>query len=327
MLDIWDWELLANPSEDRVENWRKECREKYQDLYDCDFSDRTLDERYNQILGNPLFYAIALLQENWLRWHWITKHRLFRLWYQNLNKDKRHWLHGRGRIYILLNDQQKIDTFNCTKLYASWCLPTNSYHLEVLVGGEDDGVMVSFACGLFSIWFGIENIIPKQWADKISKYDHERITGISFHHGSVWFDFWRHESGYAGWEGIHLSFDVVEFLLGSQKYSKRVIENGTVTVELPEGRYRGDAILYEATWKRPRNPFPLKVIKCELSFAVPIPIPGKGENSYDIDDDAIYGMTTASNSIEEALANLKKDVLKTRKRHGGDDWQPGGGDC
>ncbi|MHC5826003.1 MAG: hypothetical protein ACYT04_61670, partial [Nostoc sp.] len=88
--------------------------------------------------------------------------------------------------------------------------------------------------------------------------------------------------------------------------------------------YRVDAVLYEATWKRPRNPFPIKLIKCELSPSIPIPIPGKGENSYDIDDDAIYGMTTAANSVDEAIAHLRDDVIETRKRYGGDNWQPEG---
>lgn len=327
MLNIWDWELLSDLDlENRLQNWIDKQWLKTAQIEGRYSSESEVQARHLEIFKstNVIFHDIALLQQFWLVAVWVIRCRLFHTWYQDLNKDKQHWVHGRGRIYLLMNDQRKIDTYQCSKLYASWCAPADSAALEIHAGGEDDSVMLHFGCWLFSVWLAVENIIPRGWAEKISKYDHERTSGISFHHGCFWFSLWRDEYGYADYRGIHLCFDVVEFLFGRLKSSDRTLENAITWLHLPEGTYRLDARLYELTQRRSRSPFARKITKCELTPVIPIPIPGKGENDCDLDDDAIHALTVTVNSVDEAIDYLRNDVMRTRLRHGGEGWQPEG---
>jgi hypothetical protein len=52
-----------------------------------------------------------------------------------------------------------------------------------------------------------------------------------------------------------------------------------------------------------------------------IGMPGKGENDYDIDDDAVYGLSSSESTIEGAIGKVVASVLGTRmKRSGHHGW-------
>ena len=57
-----------------------------------------------------------------------------------------------------------------------------------------------------------------------------------------------------------------------------------------------------------------------------MPIPGKGENSWDCDDDAIYTKTYSfedcSGCIYNAIGKLEMDVMRERRRHASLAWVP-----
>ncbi len=114
------------------------------------------------------------------------------------------------------------------------------------------------------------------------------------------------------------------WLLGDTTYSAIPLQEERITVQMPEGDYPGTAILKACTWTRPRWPWPLHVTRVEIEMVEPIPIPGKGENGWDMDDDAIYSITCVADTITEGIAKLRDDVIKTRARRGGADWQPEG---
>jgi hypothetical protein len=50
----------------------------------------------------------------------------------------------------------------------------------------------------------------------------------------------------------------------------------------------------------------------EIEVKGGVPVPGDGENSWDIDDDAVEIMTVAADTIEEAIAKFKESIGKDR---------------
>jgi hypothetical protein len=62
----------------------------------------------------------------------------------------------------------------------------------------------------------------------------------------------------------------------------------------------------------------------EFKMVEGIPIPGKGENSWDCGDDAVMGTTKEHRgSLRDAMNEVAMDAMKTRIRHGGSmNWLP-----
>lgn len=100
-------------------------------------------------------------------------------------------------------------------------------------------------------------------------------------------------------------------------------ESGMTRVPLPEGNYNAmwrvethrtyyvgwlgkirDRILGPATWT-----------SVNLDIPGGIPVEGKGENSYDCGMDAVFG--TSGKTVEEAVGNCVRSVLRSRQRYGG----------
>jgi hypothetical protein len=54
----------------------------------------------------------------------------------------------------------------------------------------------------------------------------------------------------------------------------------------------------------------------------PIPVPGKGENAWDMEDDAIHSMGCVANSVDDAIIKLLNSVNRDRVRYGGAHWVP-----
>ena len=99
--------------------------------------------------------------------------------------------------------------------------------------------------------------------------------------------------------------------MGRSKYSERDIETVRVNVPMPEGDYPATVQLDQAVWKRPRWPFAQKIHRADIELDKPIPIPGKGENSWDLDEDAIFSLTTPAKTPQEAVDALVRSAMKT----------------
>ena len=55
----------------------------------------------------------------------------------------------------------------------------------------------------------------------------------------------------------------------------------------------------------------------------PIPVPGKGENSWDCDDDAIHSSHGPHSTVHQAVAALVASGYRERTRYGsGPEWLP-----
>ena len=154
--------------------------------------------------------------------------------------------------------------------------------------------------------------------------DWERALKASWHDGALWIDPWVHPTHWSrGYRGS-FSINPRNILFGRPKYSEGPRETHDAALIMPEGEYPLRVELYTASWKRPRWPKPKTINRAEVEVLTKggVPVPGKGENDYDLDDDATYGMTCPAETVEAAVEQLRASVLRDRVRHGGRGWRP-----
>jgi hypothetical protein len=116
-----------------------------------------------------------------------------------------------------------------------------------------------------------------------------------------------------------------DFLLGRSIHSEsRHREADKVPMVMPEGTYMVKMDYWTSYWHRPRSPFVRSIERVEMTPEKPVPTPGKGENSWDLDDDATYSITMPVNgrTPEELVEDFKQSTLERRERYGGRNWEP-----
>jgi hypothetical protein len=116
-----------------------------------------------------------------------------------------------------------------------------------------------------------------------------------------------------------------DWLFGRPIHSEsRHRKTDKVEIKMPEGIYMCNVDLWTSYWHRPRSPLTKAVDRIELTPEKPIPIPGKGENSYDLDEDATYSSTMPrqGRTVEECAESLRQSTMERRERYGGKNWLP-----
>lgn len=160
-----------------------------------------------------------------------------------------------------------------------------------------------------------------------------------FHDHAVWWSVWhpQHEwkKGTPKWRNG--SFHWWDWLTGKPVHSSEVTEGPVdVVIPMPEGGYRATVTIKRSTWNRPRWPWPQEHYGYEvdvLSRPGPdgpylpegtgprtngyIPVPGKGENSWDCGGDGIFAMSGPGKTVEKAIGDVVASALRDRKRHAG----------
>ncbi len=194
------------------------------------------------------------------------------------------------------------------------------------LGGEENDFTFSLGIkGLFTFYFGSEGVISSKLNYKLFGYD-GRHYGVSLFDEYLRLEFHRDDAGYSKkWEGIHLMINWKKMLFGKEKYTSEVLSTSREIIEMPEGNYHATVKESRCTWTRKRLLKPIIITRYEITPDIPIPEPGKGENSWDIDDDATYSSTVQANSIDEALLKVADSVMKTRISRVGKNWRPSGG--
>ena len=158
----------------------------------------------------------------------------------------------------------------------------------------------------------------RRWSDL------RREIGFSFAEGGVLIYPWVNGNDPAGRDCIYINF--ADALLGRAKYSERNQRVKHTIVTMPEGSYEATVKLYQAIRKRPRWPWPDVVHRAEIEVERGIPIPsGDGDLSYDMEDDAIFSMTTTARTFREASIKMYEGVMRDRVRRAAANWQPAQG--
>lgn len=222
-----------------------------------------------------------------------------KLWWSHYSLERRSfrwWTYIRGREFVSIE----------TALFTG--------SVGVRLATEHGRWCASLRVGLASLYVS--------WPGKYRSYGDDREIEISFHNGAVWWRFWTDPMSWSSktpkWR--HGSLNFVDLLLGRTNCEHHPLEVRDVLIPMPEGSYPATAKLEEWTWRRPR--WFAKTLK-RVTIDVPkgVPVPGKGENSWDCDDDAIFGTTVQAASIAEGVGHLVGSALRSRVRHGGySDW-------
>lgn len=209
----------------------------------------------------------------------------------------------------------------------SWNFGTHFFHAYAEIGGwgSETDLTVSLATPLLAFWFHVERLWPKWIKRKINEKRMDDIeVRFGVHDWSLWWSLWHPVDSWSSrtpkWR--HGSFNILDFVLGRNKYSESEISISQVNVSMPERDYPASVKIFESTWKRPRWPFNKRMIRADINLEVPIPVPGKGENDWDIDDDAIHSMTCPASNVEDAVTRVRESALKDRIRYGGYNWIP-----
>jgi hypothetical protein len=194
---------------------------------------------------------------------------------------------------------------------------------------QDEGLGFGFrfSVPLLTLYFSIDSFRPvaalARWLLRNAGCEDREISW-SVHDWAIWWSVWRDSSSWSStvpyWRSG--SFHIDDFVLGKAKYSSRVLSEQAVKIAMPEGSYDATVKIEERSWKRPRW-FVRRIVGADVKIPAGIPFPGKGENSWDCGQDAVYGQSNQASTVEGAVAAVVESVLRSRRRYGGSvDWAP-----
>lgn len=218
-----------------------------------------------------------------------------------------------------------------------WLKDKNIFHIEWFLGrihrlfaagvswnGEDHDIQFNFSFLFITLYLAFSGFIPK----KYKNYGHGKtLFDVYIYEKTLWWNIWKDNmSGWTRpknkWEKIkdfitNGNFNPADFFLGRSKYSTETLSETNTLIPMPERSYPCTVKIFESTWKRPRWPFPTKMVRAKVNIEEGIPFPGKGENSWDCGTDKTYGLTCPETTIEGAISATVASVLKSRRRYGG----------
>lgn len=251
--------------------------------------------------------------------------------HQNLNEREGRPLGNmlwHGRAWLSLWDAWA-DRRAWPVLGWSWAFGRWSSFLAATIAFNDSDRDICVHVGvpwLFSFWVHVERLPGWSWPlHAQSRIPESREIGFSFFDGCLcillWSNPWERNHDDPWWWDIRVN--LVDALLGRAVHSRRELYTERVVVELAEGEYGASVCSFESTWQRPRWPWPKRMVRATITPDTPIPIPGKGENSWDCEDTATASMTCQAATPQAAAAALKESVEHTRLKYGGSSWRPG----
>lgn len=204
------------------------------------------------------------------------------------------------------------------------------FSLGTGTGQDDEDFSASISLGRLGSWyFNAHNLPPFSWLKHLGgrKFPYDRQLSLHLNNGLISWHLWTATMGYhegrrwrdrswnwqrfIGWHPEHISWETLEVV--------------RTVVPMPEGTYDATVELERGTWRRRRLfAWMPKVhhFTGEITPDKPIPVPGKGDNSWDCDDDAIYSSSGPYSTVHQAVAALVDSVYRQRTRYGsGPEWR------
>lgn len=174
---------------------------------------------------------------------------------------------------------------------------------------------------IVAIWFTVARFKLVDWlCEKLlpSGYK-DRTICIDFHNYSVWWKIWTDpmswKSSTPKWQDGNFNF--VDFILGKPVFSKTIIGTYNVIIPLTEGKYNATVSIANYVWSRKRW-FDKKQTQASINVEGGVPIPGKGESSWNCGEDKVYSVTCAADSKARAIVGFIEDILTIREKRSGD---------
>lgn len=211
---------------------------------------------------------------------------------------------------------------NDQSLCFEWHLFSKRIAAGVDLGGGDDAIAARLCVWLFSLYFAWNNFEVQRWLDNLTKrkgekYGNGREIGFHWTSGTLFVHLWNDPMEWSSTQPKWWTFSICprDLILGRAKHSSRVLSEGVRPLTLPEKTYDVKIQITESAWKRPRWPWPHKIVRTNAEVDGGIPVPGKGTESYNCGDDAIYSQTSPGATFDSALAGLFKSVIYAREHY------------
>jgi hypothetical protein len=244
-------------------------------------------------------------------------------WRQNLKKEDstKHWWYQRGRWWLYrMPEEQNVGSFG-------WSLAIPGHHPGVQFGAtpqDDEPFQFHLGLGLFDLWLDADSKSLRRLCNRLTpvhkgySFHDSREISLRFFGGAVWWTVWmdQDESSSTDPKWRRGSWHPLDTFFGRHKYNEQALGRQQAIIHMPEGEYSATVELFMSTWKRPRWPWAKSVQRATIAVENPPQFAGKGENSWDMDDDAIYEMTMPATTIAEAVAAYTATVLRNRERYG-----------
>lgn len=198
---------------------------------------------------------------------------------------------------------------------------------EISVGGTLLPGLLGVAAHVDITYALAQKIVNYRSTRKHTPYDRE--VRFAIHDGKVWLTLWSPSMDWSQGDRNY-NFDIEKFLLGETRYSAKETDHGLfqTQIEKDEPMYTGTYTAKICTWRYSRFPFiAISRPTYKLDITNGIPVPGKGENSWDCGEDAIYSISTGANDLYEATEKLRESVNRTRLQYGGAGWRPSGAEA
>jgi hypothetical protein len=190
---------------------------------------------------------------------------------------------------------------------------------------DDDGWNISLKVPPFAVYVSLEGLGLWQPQEKhIFTWDNNREVWLPSRREC---EFYIHDwtirvtpwGRWGEWRKVDpwwvrgVSLDLRRIVLGPRVYEAVELALVPCVVPMPEGQYHAVAKVQRVTRGFARW---FKRTGQEVTLEIPkgIPFAGKGENSYDCDDDGLFGI--GGDSIDDAIRRAQQSVTESRKRHG-----------
>lgn len=182
---------------------------------------------------------------------------------------------------------------------------------------------------LFSVGISFEGGWAHRWLEELTKrsdekYGSGRTIGLSLHGRTLWVALWYDPMMSKGTDPKwwHMAFDIDRFIKGRAKYSSRVYKSVRTAIPMPEGLYPATIGFTEERWEYPRW-FAKVRMGAQIRPDNGIPVPGKGENAYDCDEDAIFCSSSSHTTEYGCIGDMVASVMRDRCKYGnGVNWRP-----
>lgn len=268
--------------------------------------------------ANPRLSRVVELFNRFLTFffgHLEGERRVWMHW-QNLREDAKGNPHGfpwygRAWIHIRAKSNQEIE------LNWEWNFWSHFCGLSFNVDNLEHGIQLHVAFPPVSLWFSVNGILSREWVRKRLGLSDREIS-LNIHDWSIYWMLWADPNIWTReiprWK--QGSFNLPNFFLGKLDHWETELSTHEVEIPLPEGNYPATVRLVDGVWKRQRW-FARHLRLADVKMHKPAPFPGKGENSWDCGEDALYSLHCKAKTIEQAISAYVEAVLRNRRRYGG----------
>lgn len=241
------------------------------------------------------------------------------------------WQHRDSRFSRRLTVQE---TNGQRRLGIEFSAPSSLCGLSLHAGGEQS-IVVGLSLPPASLYLSLETPALRElaqylvalWPDPAAPtYSRGRSLSIAMHDNALWWHLWtdsdcwsRARPKWRNGSWHPLGFHQVQG-------EAEVVEQRELVIPMPERSYRavGKLERIRVGFSRLPRVFDRTFTRAQIEMhpGEHVPHPGKGENSWDCDEDGIFSMSCQARTLEEAVGIVVADSLRTRMRRGGPNWRP-----